>query len=133
MLKDSSITWLVKQFGKDNVEPEASIAEGRGKIDLLVFGKYGIEIKMADNVGELDRLPGQIERYRLYGYHMGVIIIKPEDWTPRSLNDTLELLERLDIPFRVIEKKIKRVQKTKKFILKPEKTKKRGKKRGRKK
>jgi hypothetical protein len=116
---------LKERYGNENVEPEANIGR-KNRIDVLINRTYGLEIKLADNPTELQRLPYQLHVYKDCGLdQIGVLIIKPPERCAKSALESIQkFLKRRNVPFKVIEKPVKRIRRDRKFIFKSEKPKK---------
>jgi len=101
---------LIKKYGEENVVTEKKRKGGK-RPDLVVFDKYGIEIKLGDHRAEIERLPTQIELYRASGLKEVIgVIIEPENEATPYIPDIVEVLKKRDMKYIIVKGKIKRTQ-----------------------
>ncbi len=77
-LKEQVVGWLAREFGVDKVVTEYTYRDGR--VDLLVNGNIGIELKIADSRRNLRELVGQIEFGKDYFKYMIAVIFDTGDY-----------------------------------------------------
>ncbi|MEM2618828.1 MAG: hypothetical protein QW356_05030 [Candidatus Hadarchaeales archaeon] len=56
-------------------KPEKGVPTRRGKVDILIAGRYAIELKIADNKGKLRNLVGQLRDYKKEYNEVGVVLL----------------------------------------------------------
>jgi N6-adenosine-specific RNA methylase IME4 len=85
--------FLSGRLGKERVERQVNIKGSR--IDLLIDGKYGIEIKIADSVQKLYELIGQTMNYKeILGNVIAVIL---DTGVVKNIENFIEKLEKQGI------------------------------------
>lgn len=101
---------LIKKYGKENVVAEKKRKDGK-RPDLVIFGKYGIEIKLGDYKSEIERLPTQIELYRASGLKEVIgVIIEPESGDTSHISEVVKILKKRGMKYIIVKGKIKRTQ-----------------------
>jgi len=71
--------FLQTTFPKSKIEREADFKSNRDSVDILVDGKYAIEVKIPNNRTELRNLSAQLEEYREEYPNIIVFILENEE------------------------------------------------------
>jgi len=105
---------IQKKLGIKSIQNEVRI--GRRRIDIVINGKWGIELKVIENITNLDRLPTQINAYKKALERVAVIVVKPPN-KDIDLEEVLELIPD-DVPVITMEIPIKRKSRETTYIAK---------------
>lgn len=97
--------FLKVYLGEDRVERQVTIERGK-RVDILIDGVYGIEVKIADSTG-LAYLPTQLRIYRKRLRDVAAVIVRPIG-KEVNIGDILELLDEDGIKYVEVEAEVKR-------------------------
>jgi len=97
--------FLKIHLGDDRVERQVTMERNK-RVDILIDGRYGIEIKLADSSG-LGYLPTQLRLYRKLLKDVAAVVVKPLG-KEVNVDDILELLDEDGIKYVEVEAEVRR-------------------------
>ncbi len=97
--------FLKVHLGEDRVERQVTIERGK-RVDILIDGDYGIEVKIADSTG-LAYLPTQLRIYRKRLRDVAAVIVRPIG-KEVNIDDILELLDEDGIKYVEVQAEVRR-------------------------
>ena len=88
-------TYLKAKFGKDE-EIIYEKLRSTGRLDIYFpKRKIGVEIKMVRGIGDLDRLVGQIRRYKNDYDYMCVVLVNIKGYPESRLNEAIQEIKEV--------------------------------------
>ncbi len=97
--------FLKVHLGEDSVERQVTIEKGK-RVDILIDGIYGIEVKIADSTG-LAYLPTQLRIYKKRLRDVAAVIVRPIG-KEVNIDDILELLDEDGIKYVEVQAEVRR-------------------------
>jgi len=104
-LEKQLVMFLKMKLGEDRVDRQYH-KDGK-RVDIVIDGKYGIELKIAESYGSIASLPTQLRLYRKRFKDVAAVLVKPED-KDVEIDEILELLDEDGFKYVIIEAPIKR-------------------------
>ena len=112
------VQFLKIRYPDKDIERQVSTLKGR--IDVVIGGKYGIEIKIAESKEKLRNLVGQIEDYcEVPNYQqIAAVVLDIGKLSSEDINEYAKKIEKLGASFLTITGYLKRKDTRPKFIVK---------------
>ena len=106
--------WLKHKFPG---QVERQVGKGAGRVDLVLFGDFAIELKIAERPQPLRNLIGQIHGYKKVWKHVGVILLDVGTMAESAINEFIEDYAELGVPAVIVSGDLRR-RKAREWVMK---------------